>query len=169
MANVDRSAQARLWLGVRANHPVNPSDSEPLPLRLPRFGFRARQRIAWSGIFFAILQSVCTFFFAVGWLRLAIGIGSFSISAWIGTALDRFHADWIRIPMIILALSGALFNLAILAQVRYLRNRPASQWRRVPLTARKVWNERLQLALALATLLLVGIEEYFHMRWSRHL
>ena len=149
--------------------PTESVDPETLTSPVLRAGLRARQGLAWSGIFFAVLQSVCTFFAAASWLRLAIGIGSFSISAWFNTALDRFHTDWLRIPMIVFAAGGALFNLVILAQVRYLRNRPASQWRRMPLTARKLWTERLQLALALVTLLLVAFEEYFHTRWSSHL
>ena len=149
--------------------PLNSVEADALQSPFLRAGFRARQGIAWSAIFFAILQSVCTFFFAVSWLRVAIGISALTIGASIGTALDRFHTDWLRIPMIGFALGGALFNLAMLAHIRYLRNRPASQWRRIPLTARKMWTERLQMALSVATVLLVIFEEYFHFRWSTHL
>lgn len=129
----------------------------------------AAKGIAWSSMFFALLQSICTFFAALDGLRVAIGVGSLTISAWMGSALDRFHADWVRVPMITFALCGALLNLVVLAQVRHLRNRPASQWRRSPLSEKKVWTERLQLALSLATLLLVGIEEYLHFRLCGHL
>jgi len=125
--------------------------------------------IAWSSMFFALLQSICTLFAAVDGLRIAIGVGSLTISAWMGSALDRFHTDWVRVPMMMFALCGALLNLIVLAQVRHLRNRPASQWRRSPLSRKKVWTERLQLTLSLATLLLVGIEEYLHFRLRGHL
>ena len=149
--------------------PVSSPEQHTLRLPLERVGSRASQGIAWSSIFFAVLQSICTFFVALDWFRVAIGISSFTLSASIGKALDRFHADWIRIPMIVLALSGALLNLVILVQVLHLRNRPAAQWRRVPLTTRKIWSERLQWTLAVGTVFLVGLEEFLHIRWSGHL
>ena len=130
---------------------------------------RTRGLIAWSSFFFALLQSICTFFAALEGLRLAIGIGSLALSAGVGTALDRFHADWIRIPMIGLALLGSLTNLAVLAQIRRLRRRPASQWRQKPPSLRKVRMERVQLILSIATLALIGVEEYLHFRWCHHL
>ena len=71
--------------------------------------------------------------------------------------------------MIGIALLGASLNLAVLLQIRHLRNRPASQWRLVPLSPRKIQMERIQLALSVATLFLVGIEEYFHRHLFHHL
>ncbi len=95
---------------------------------------RVQGVIAWSSFFFAVLQSICTFFAAVDSLRLVIGVGSLVISAGIGTAMDRFHQDWIRVPMTVIALLGSSLNLVILMQIRHLRNRPASQWRQRPRT-----------------------------------
>src|SRR5277367_1675941 len=116
--------------------------------------------LGWSSFFFALLQSVCTFFIAVSGLRLLIGITSLTVSAGFAAALDRFHVNWIRIPMI--ALAGALLNLVVLAQVRYLRSRPASQWRIKPPSLRTLRLERIQFVLSIATLILIGLEEYFH-------
>jgi len=129
----------------------------------------ARGVIAWSSFFFALLQSICTFFAALDGLRLVIGVGSLAVSAGIGTAMDRFHQDWIRVPMIGLALLGSLLNLVILMQVRHLRNRPASRWRQRPLSPHKIRMERVQMVLSLATLVLIGLEEYLHFRWCGHL
>jgi hypothetical protein len=125
--------------------------------------------IAWSSLFFALLQSICTFFAALDGLRLVIGVGSLAMSAGVAAALDRFHADWVRIPMIGLALFGSLLNLAVLMQLRRLRSRPASQWRQMPLSPHKIRMERLQLVLSIATLILIGVEEYQHFRWAGHL
>jgi hypothetical protein len=125
--------------------------------------------IGWSSFFFAVLQSICTFFVAVDGLRLVIGAGSLAVSVGIGTAMDRFHQNWIRVPMMALALLGACLNLVILTQMRYLRNRPASQWRQTPLSPKRIRMERIQIALSLATLVLIGIEEYLHLRRSGHL
>ena len=125
--------------------------------------------IVWSSFFFAVLQSICTFFAAVDGLRLVIGVGSLAVSAGIGTAMDRFHQDWIRVPMMLLALLGSSLNLVILMQIRHLRNRPASRWRQRPLSPSRIRMERAQMALSLATLVLIGVEEYLHFRWCGHL
>jgi len=125
--------------------------------------------IAWSSFFFAVLQSICTFFAALDGLRLVIGVSSLAVSAWVGSALDRFHSDWIRIPMIVLALLGSLLNLAILMQIHRLRNRPASQWRRQVVSPKKIRMERVQMVLSIATLVVIGVEEYLHYRTHYHL
>jgi len=125
--------------------------------------------LGWSSFFFALLQSVCTFFIAVSGLRLLIGITSLTVSAGLAAALDRFHVNWIRIPMIALALAGALLNLVVLAQVRYLRSRPASRWRIKPPSLRALRMERIQFVLSIATMILIGLEEYFHIRHSHTL
>ena len=138
--------------------------SQPLPVE----GGRAQGVIAWSSFLFAFLQSICTFFAAVDGLRLVIGVGSLAVSAGIGTAMDRFHQDWIRVPMIVLALLGSSLNLVILLQIRHLRNRPASRWRQ-PLKPNRIRMERVQMALSFATLALIGVEEYLHLRWCGHL
>jgi hypothetical protein len=123
---------------------------------------KASGMLAWTTFGFAILQSVCSFFAAVSGLRLAIGITSLAISAGFAAKLDALHADRFRIPMLVIALGGAILNLIILAQIWRLRARPASKWRqRVP-TAHTLRMERVQFALSIATIVLVGIEEYFH-------
>ncbi len=137
------------------------SEDAPSPL-VPREITRSQGAIAWSSFFFALLQSICGAVVAVNGLRLAIGIGSLALSTGAGAAIIRFHADWIRRPMMAVALLGSLLNLAIFLHVRYLRNRPASQWRRQAVSPRKLRMERLQLVLSLATLALLGIEEYLH-------
>jgi hypothetical protein len=108
-------------------------------------------------------------FAAVDGLRLVIGVGSLAVSVGIGTAMDRFHQDWIRVPVMVLALLGSSLNLKILMQIRHLRNRPASRWRQRPLSPSRIRMERVQMALSLATLVLIGVEEYLHLRWCNHL
>lgn len=125
-------------------------------------GNNARRTIAWSSFLFALLQSICGAVVAINGLRLAIGIGALAMTTGAGADLVRFHADWIRRPMIAIALLGSLLNLAIFLHVRHLRNRPASQWRQKPLSTGKLRMERVQLLLSLATLVLIGIEEYLH-------
>jgi hypothetical protein len=125
--------------------------------------------VAWSSFFFAVLQSVCTFFVALGGIQLLIGVGSLAAITQAGLVWDRFHADSIRLPMMGFALAGALVGLAALARVRRLRDRPAAQWRRRPLTSREILRERIQFTLALATLALIALEEIMHLRTFHHL
>ena len=106
---------------------------------------------------------------AINGFRIAIGIGALVFTSGAGAAMVHFHADWIRIPMISIALVGSLVNVAILIHVRRLRNRPAAQWRRRVLTNHEVRMERLQWALSVAALVLIGIEEYLHFNFHHTL
>lgn len=140
--------------------PIEPIDASP-KLALAR-SESTQRAIAWSSAFFALLQSICTAVIAINAVRLAIGLGSLAMTVGVGAMLVRFHADWIRIPMMTVAIGGALINLAVLAHVRRLRNRPASRWRQRPLTAAGKRSEREQLVLSVVSLVLIGVEEYFH-------
>jgi hypothetical protein len=144
--------------------PIGPLKAQELPAPpISNELVRSRGLIAWSSFFFALLQSICGAFVAISGLRLAIGIGSFALSTGVATAMDRFHADWIRIPMMAIALLGSLLNLGILWQIRHLRNRPAAQWRQKPLSLHQKRMEKVQMILSFATLVLLGIEEYLHL------
>ena len=118
--------------------------------------------IAWSALFFVLLQSVCTFFTAVSGLRLLIGVSALAAIIRAGQTWDKFHTDLIRIPMIVFALCGSLLNLAVLKRVRSLRARPAAKWRLKPLTTRTIQMERAQFVLSIATLILFAVEEATH-------
>src|SRR5262249_29855208 len=110
------------------------------------------------------LQSVCTFFTALDGLRLLVGAGALAAILQAGTVWDHFHANWIRVPMVVLAFAGSVLNLLILRRIWRLRSRPAAQWRLVPPSPRKIRMERFQFALALITIFLIGIEEVTHFR-----
>jgi hypothetical protein len=143
--------------------PVKPIESEDARPPVPSYQ-RASSHgvIAWSSFFFVLLQSVCTFFAALDGLRVVIGVGALASVVEAGKFWDRFHTDWIRVPMVALALAGSLLNLIILMRVRRLRNRPAAQWRQLPLIPRKRRMERVQLVLSLLTLALIVMEEIGH-------
>jgi hypothetical protein len=138
--------------------PADLESSQPLP---PEH-VRARGIVAWSSFGFALLQSICTAMIALNGVRLAIGIGALAVTSGVGAAMVHFHTDWLRIPMLSLALVGSLLNIAVLMHARWLRNRPAAQWRRKSITARQLHMERLQWALSIATLILIAVEECLH-------
>jgi fumarate reductase subunit C len=125
---------------------------------------RARPWLGWSSLLFAFLQSVCTLLMAMSGLRLVIGIGSLALSAEATAFIDHLHANWIRIPMVLLALIGTLLNLVAILQIRRLRRRPSSQWRQGPVEPQKLRMEQWQLAIGVATLVLLVMEESFHLK-----
>ena len=130
---------------------------------------KPRAWIGWSSFFFALLQSVCTFFASVNGVRLAIGIGALALSGGARATVRWLHSDAIRLPMMGLALVGTLLNLLVLWQIRRLRARPAAQWRQTAVSSRKIRMEWLQLVLSIVTLVLIAVEEYWHLRWHHHL
>jgi fumarate reductase subunit C len=149
-----------------------PSPQSPSDERLtssPQDTARVRPWLGWSSLLFAFLQSVCTFLMAMAGLRLVIGVGSLVLSAEATAFIDHLHANWIRIPMVLLALIGTLLNLAAILQIRRLRKRPSSQWRQGTIEPQKLRMEQWQLALSAATLVLLVMEEAFHLKLSHHL
>ena len=115
-----------------------------------------------TSLLFALLQSLCTAVLTISGIRVAIGLGALAAAGGIYPPARGFHQDAIRIPMLFVAAAGAILNLAVLAWIRHLRSRPAAQWRRRTLTAKEMRSERLQVVLAIATLVLVGLETWTH-------
>jgi uncharacterized membrane protein YeaQ/YmgE (transglycosylase-associated protein family) len=110
----------------------------------------------------ALLQSLCTAVFVVSGVRLAIGLTALAAVSGMYAPARGFHQDAIRIPMLILATVGAVVNLVVIAWIRHLRANPAAQWRRTEPSAKQRRTERLQVALAVITLILVGLETWTH-------
>lgn len=144
-------------------------DQTPAEQRLDAAKVPAGLWIGGGSLLFALLQSVCTFFAAMSGLRVGIGIGSLVLAAGTAKAIDAFHVDWLRVPMISLAVAGAVLNLIVLWQIRRLRKSPAAQWRVKPVSAGRLRMERVQLVLSVVTLVLVFFEERQHLIWLRHL
>ncbi len=110
----------------------------------------------------ALLQSLCTAVLTISGIRVIIGLSALAAASGIYAPARGFHQDAIRIPMLVIAAAGALLNLAVLAWIRHLRNRPSAQWRRRELTPKEKRSERLQIFLAVFTLVLVGLETWTH-------
>jgi hypothetical protein len=123
---------------------------------------RSTKLINGSAFFFAALQSVCSAFLALNGVRLLIGVGAFATASGVLKLADRVHIAAIRIPMMVLALGGAVLNLVVLWQVWRLRRRPASAWRQQPVPRRKIASEWLQFTLSILTLGLLAAEFFAH-------
>jgi formate hydrogenlyase subunit 3/multisubunit Na+/H+ antiporter MnhD subunit len=110
----------------------------------------------------ALLQSLCTAVFAISGVRVLIGLGALAAVSGIYAPARGFHQDAIRIPMLIFATAGALVNLAVVGWIWHLRAQPSAQWRRKEITPRQKRSERLQVVLAVVTVILVGLEVWTH-------
>jgi len=110
----------------------------------------------------AVLQSLCTAVLTISGIRVAIGLTALAAASGVYAPARGFHQDAIRIPMLWLAAVGALVNLAVLAWIWRLRAQPSAQWRRREVGPKERRSENLQVALAIVTLILVGLETWTH-------
>ncbi len=117
--------------------------------------------VSGTAMAMALLQSLCTAILTINGIRVGISVAALAASS-IAAPVLSFHRDAIRIPMLWIAVIGAVVNLAVLAWIWHLRARPESQWRKQPVTKKQRWSERLQVAMSIATLVLVGLEIYTH-------
>lgn len=135
-----------------------------------RINMSSKARLfTWTGLFFAVLQSVCSFFVLLGGLRLLFGAASLVAVAQVGHVWDRLHADVIRVPMMAIALIAVVLSLISTLRVRRLRKRPASQWRQQPISPKQRGLEHLQIWLQALTILLLISEEAMHLHSFHHL
>jgi len=123
--------------------------------------------VSFASVVVALLQSLCTAVLTINSIRLGIGLAALAAGS-IWEPVRAFHRDSIRIPMLTLAVLGAVVNLAVLAWIWHLRARPEAQWRRQPISAKQRRSERLQVAMALLTLVLVGSETWLHAIFHPH-
>ena len=123
---------------------------------------RGARWVSWSSFVFALVQSACTAVFAISGVRVLIGLGALAAAAGSNAPASGFHQDAIRIPMMALALVGALVNLYVLWRQWSLRRRPASQWRLQPLTKKEKRSRWFQFVLAIVTLVLLALEWWIH-------
>lgn len=123
---------------------------------------RSARYLGRTSLLFALLQSLCTAVLTISGIRVAIGLAALAAASGIYAPATGFHQDAIRIPMLTIAAVGAVVNLAVLAWIRHLRARPSAQWRRREIGPKERRSERLQVAMAILTLVLVGLETWTH-------
>lgn len=123
---------------------------------------RSRWLLSLTSLFFILLQSACTAVMAISGLRLIIGLGALAAAYGVHQPASGFHGNLIRIPMMVLAVTGAATNLYVIWRIRSLRSRPAAKWRVTAPSTKQRRSERIQIVLAILTLLLVLAE------WTSH-
>jgi cytochrome b561 len=115
-----------------------------------------------TSFLFILLQSACTAVMAISGVRVIIGLSALAAAAGLNRPATGFHADAIRIPMMVIAVLGSLVNLYVIWRIRTLRARPSSQWRTIPPTTKQKRAEIFQIVLAILTLVLVVAEWLTH-------
>jgi hypothetical protein len=123
---------------------------------------RGLKTLNGASLIVALLQSLCTAVLTISGIRVAIGLSALAAASGIYAPARGWHQDAIRIPLLTVAAVGALLNMAVLAWIWRLRAQPSAQWRRREISAKEKRSERLQVVLAIATLLLVGLETWTH-------
>ena len=127
-----------------------------------------RWAVGLTSFVFIVLQSVCTLVVALSGVRLIIGLGALTaVVAGARGPATGFHQDVIRLPMMALAVLGSCTNLYMIWRIRSLRNRPSSKWRQQLISQRRLWGERVQITLAVVTLVLVVAEVLSHIHIFR--
>jgi hypothetical protein len=118
--------------------------------------------VGFTSLIFILLQSACTAVMTISSIRVLIGLGALAAAAGVHGPSTGFHANVIRIPMMIVAVAGSAVNLYVIWRIRSLRARPAAQWRVRPVTPKQRRAETFQIALAVLTLGLVAAESIIH-------
>jgi hypothetical protein len=125
-------------------------------------GLKSWSALSGASLLVALAQNLCTAVLTISGIRVAIGLSALAAASGIYAPAKGFHQDAIRIPMLILAAVGAMVNLAVVFWIRHLRARPSAQWRRRELSTKEKRSEKLQVAMAIVTLVLVGLETWTH-------
>jgi hypothetical protein len=115
-------------------------------------------RIASATFGISVLQGLCVWFMAVGSAKLALGLGTVGAAG----AASFIHSDPVRIPLMVVAVLGATMTLFVIWNQLRLRNNPAAQWRRKPLTTSEKRRIGFAVGASLLSYLLVIAEIFAH-------
>lgn len=162
MFEVGASVPARFPLEVKSLPLEGQKADLPAQVERDPIPSKPMRGVVWASVLLAFLQSLCTAVFAISGVRVAIGLSALAAASGIYAPAKGWHQDAIRIPMLIAATIGALLNLGVIAWMRHLRNRPEAQWRRRERNLKEKRSEKLQIVLAVVTLVLVGLETWTH-------
>jgi len=113
---------------------------------------------SWGAFLLATVEALCLFVVTAGRAGFVLSSIAGAAAGW----AKLLHQDIFRIPALLLAIGGSMFNLFLLWRSHRLRNAPAAAWRKKPLTTKARWRIGLVLTLSVSTLMVAGAEIYFH-------
>lgn len=121
---------------------------------------RKEKRLSLAALTGAAIQGLCVFAVAANSVKVALGIGS--VAAGGGSSL--IHSDPIRLTLRYVSAGLATATFYVIWNGWRLRNRTASQWRKVPLTKGQKWAIALGLFSSVASWFLIIAEVFAHQR-----
>ena len=112
----------------------------------------------WGSLILASVEAICVFSVAAAKAGILLGGTAAIFTGW----AVWLHRDVIRIPVLLVAIAGAGFNLYLLSKRRRLRNSAAAAWRKRPLSKRERLKTQLVFWLSVLTLIMAATEIYLH-------
>jgi hypothetical protein len=122
--------------------------------------------LSWGSLALALAESLCVAAVGLSGIRVAIGLGSL-ISASAGGPARGFHSNAVRTPLLILGGFGSCLVLLLVWNEGRMRKNPAAAWRIQPFTAKQKRSRRIQVVLAVASLVMIALEVLTH-PWFHH-
>jgi hypothetical protein len=126
----------------------------------PRF-WEAQRFLTVGSLGLAVAQGVCAAAVLLSGAGSLLGFSSLIAASAAGPATG-LHANRFRIPMLVAAGIGAVFNLLLLWNAERIRRNPSARWRMRPLTRKQLVEKWIQLSASLFTLLLIVAELITH-------
>ena len=78
-----------------------------------------------------------------------------------------FHRNALRIPLLTIGAIGSLLVLLLVWNEGRMRRNPSASWRLQPLTAKQKRSRRIQVVLAVVSLVIIALEVFTH-PWFHH-
>ena len=111
-----------------------------------------------GALLLSAVEAICVFYISFAKLGMAAAALSLSTSS----VVAFIHRDMFRLPLLAIALAGALMNLYLLWHAGRLRNSPSAAWRRRPLSRAQRLRTATVIALSLLTMVLTVAEVWLH-------
>ena len=106
----------------------------------------------------SIVEGACAILVASASAKVLVGIGAVAGAI----KASRLHADFIRIPVLLVSAAAAVVMLVVLWNTWRARNRSAARWRKRPMTIREKFSVGITLLSSMLTLALVVGEVIEH-------
>ena len=124
--------------------------------------------LSWGSLVLAAAESLCVAAVGLSGVRVLVGLSSLA-AVTAGGPAQGFHRNGLRIPFLALGTVGALLSLLLVWNEERIRRNPSAAWRLRPLTAQQKRRRKIQVALAVLTLLLVALEIVTHPRFHHEI
>lgn len=106
----------------------------------------------------SVIEGACAILVASASAKLLVGLGAVAAAV----KASRLHADFVRIPVLLVSAAAAVLILLVLWNGWRARNQSAARWRKRPLTMREKLSFAITLLASVLTLALVIGEAIEH-------